>query len=86
VFVLIGSNAFSSGVFAVVESRNEIGATLVGDPTRGKPNSYSKTPSFTLPNSQLEISCCNKNFRLLKDQEPPSLECDIHCPMSLADV
>ena len=84
-YVLIGPRTYSSGVFAAVDLRNEADATLVGEPTGGKPNSYGNTPSFRLPNSQMEVWYCTKNFRLIKYADPFSLNPDIDVVLSLKD-
>jgi hypothetical protein len=85
-YALIGRSTFSSGVFAAVDLRDQAGAILVGEPTGGKPNSYGDTPSFKLPNSQLEVRYCTKYFRLIKRGNPPSLMPDMPVTLSLADV
>jgi len=83
--VLIGPNTFSSGVHAAVELRGDPGATLVGQPTGGKPNSYGESPHFRLPHSQMEVHYCTKNFRLIRNANPPSLMPDVRVTPSLKD-
>jgi hypothetical protein len=54
-FGLIGGETFSSGLWTADDLRKQ-GATLVGSPTGGKPNSYGNVRTFRLPNSRLEVS------------------------------
>jgi len=84
-YVLIGPGTFSSAVLAAIQLRNEAGATLVGQPTGGKPNCYGESPYFRLPNSQMEVHYCTKNFRLIPNADPPSLDPDIRVALSLKD-
>lgn len=85
VFVLIGAGSFSSAIHEAIQLRNEAGATLIGQPTGGKPNCYGDASYFRLPNSQMEVHYCTKNFRLIKNADPPSLDPDIRVALSLKD-
>ncbi len=83
IYALIGRGTFSSGLLAALELRNEPGAILVGEPTGGKPNCYGNSPSFTLPNSRIQVWYCEKYFRTIPTSDPPSLEPDIPVSLSL---
>jgi hypothetical protein len=85
VFVLIGRRTFSSALMNAIELDQEANATLVGEPTGGRPNHYGEVRSFALPNSQLKISYSTKFFRELPDSDPPSLQPEIAAPPTLAN-
>jgi hypothetical protein len=84
-YVLIGSQTFSSGVFAVMDFRTDLHALLVGEPTGNKPNHYGLQQNFALPNSRLMVHYSARHFRLMPDADPPTVEPDIMAPTSLAD-
>ncbi len=58
---------------------------LIGLPTGGKPNCYGESPSFRLPNSQMEVHYCTKFFHFITNADPPSLEPDLVVSLSLKD-
>jgi hypothetical protein len=92
-FVLIGPGTFSSGETAVEEFHNSFArfpglrfnATLIGEPTGGKPNCYGDVRVFELPNSQLLVQYSTKHFQLSENDDPPSREPDIEVTRSLTD-
>ena len=84
-YVLIGRNTCSSGMWAAVLLRQRFGARLVGEPTSGKPNSYGDFRIMYLSNSGLEIRYSTKWFQLLSSNAPASLEPDLRAPQSLKD-
>jgi len=71
-FGLIGSETFSSGLWTADDLR-KLGAVLVGSPTGGKPNAYGDVLTFSLPNSQIQVTYSTRFFRLIEDADPPSL-------------
>jgi hypothetical protein len=92
-FVLIGPVTFSSGEMAAEGFHNSFSetpgshfnATLVGEPTGGKPNGYGEVKIFKLPNSKLQVACSTKYFRPIKDGDPPSLQPDVTVTRSWED-
>jgi hypothetical protein len=62
VFVLIGRTTFSSAVLNAIELKKKLGATLVGTPTGGSPNSYGEIKMFELTNSHLRGQYSTKLF------------------------
>lgn len=92
-FILIGPATMSSGEMAAEEFYNSYSekagphfqATLVGEPTGGKPNCYGDIGVFGLPNSGLQVRYSKKYFRLTKDGDPPSREPDITVTRSWED-
>jgi hypothetical protein len=83
-FCLIGGETFSSGVWTANDLRR-LGATLVGSPTGGKPNSYGNVRSFLLPSSRLEAFYSTTFYRIIDDADPPSLIPDVPVDPTLAD-
>ena len=60
-------------------------ATLVGEPTGGRPNCYGELIGFKLPNSNLQVNCSTKYFRQSRDDDPPSRDPDITVARSWED-
>ena len=54
-YVLIGNNTFSSGVYLTSMLQRQFGATLIGEPTGQGANFYASPKTLTLPNSGLAI-------------------------------
>jgi hypothetical protein len=84
--VLIGARTFSSALMNAIELQEELGATLIGTPTGGRPNGYGETRSFTLPNSGLRVQYSTRFFRNLPGNNAPALEPDIVAPITWADL
>lgn len=82
-FVIIGRQTFSSGILNAVALK-KAGAILIGEATGGKPNHYGEVKSFTLPNSNLDVTYSTKYFKMLSE-DTPSLMPDIPAPLTMAD-
>jgi hypothetical protein len=54
-YTFISRGTFSSAIEAVVDCKEDLGATLIGEPTGGCPNSYGDMRSFQLPNSRAVV-------------------------------
>ncbi len=74
--VLIGRSTFSSAVLHAARFRNETAATLVGEPTGGKPNHFGEVKSYELPNSHIAVSYSTKRFHPFKE-DPPTIAPDV---------
>jgi hypothetical protein len=83
VYAIMGRETFSSGIFAVNDLRNR-GATLAGEPTGGKPNSWGEVLSFSLPNSGTSVRYSTKFFTLVPG-DPASFEPMLSAPISSSD-
>jgi len=83
-YVLTGSQTFSSGVDVAVRLQENAGAEVVGTATGGMPNSFGNAVDFNLPNSDFEAWCSSGYFRLLEG-EPPTLEPDVDVGRPWAD-
>jgi hypothetical protein len=66
--------------------RRELNATLVGEPTGEKLNSYGEVRHLKLPNSGLSIQYSTELFRMQKDGDADALNPDIPAPYTLADL
>jgi C-terminal processing protease CtpA/Prc len=75
IFIVIGRGTISAAMVNAIETRDQLRAILVGEPTGSKPNSYSENDSLTLPNSKLKVSYSTKFYKL-QTQETASLEPD----------
>jgi C-terminal processing protease CtpA/Prc len=82
--VLIGPGTFSSGVLNAWQLRKKTGATLVGEPTGGKPNCYGDVRLLKLPSSGIQVAYSTKYFRLVPE-DTPSLMPDITIEPSFED-
>lgn len=83
-FVLTCERTFSSGVDVAVRLRANAGATVVGSPTGGMPNSFGNAIEFTLPNSGTVGRCSTGYFRITEG-EPSTLTPDVSVERSFSD-
>jgi tRNA A-37 threonylcarbamoyl transferase component Bud32 len=84
-YVLIGGQTFSSGLFNAIYFQRRLHAILVGEPTGGRPNSYGEVRALKLPHSHLDVYYPVKRFQRISDGDPDSLEPDITVPFTLKD-
>lgn len=82
IFVLIDTESFSSGLMAAVDLKTKLQATLVGEPSGEKLDSYGEVKEFTLPNSRLTVRFSSKHFSAPKGFGPDALQPDIAAPMT----
>jgi len=86
VFVLIGGGTFSAAIEAAMDFKSKVHATLVGEPTGGRPNIFGNPKTLTLPNSQLRIVYSTSFVRHVSDGEPSAVYPDLLASPSLADA
>lgn len=68
VFILIGRNTFSSGMFAIYRTIEAVpNAVTVGEPSGGAIDCYGEVRMFQLPNSLLPIGYSTKYFEFSSD-------------------
>lgn len=84
VYVITGNTTFSSGVWCAVDFRSQTNATLLGEPTGGKPNSYGEVLSLLLPNSKIGFQYSTK-YQSIVPGNDPTLWPDVPIEMSAAD-
>jgi C-terminal processing protease CtpA/Prc len=63
VYVITGRATQSAAMVNAIDFRKELSAILVGEPTGGRPNSYSENDEFRLPNSNIEVSYSTRYYR-----------------------
>ena len=83
-FVIVGRNTFSSGIFAACDMR-KTNAIFVGEPTGSKPNHFGEVKTFQLPSSGLTVQHSSKSFKLM-DDDPETFEPDIQIQFKAAEV
>jgi hypothetical protein len=69
-FVAISRRTYSSGVFAALDLKRQLGAVLVGEPTGGSPNGYGESRSLILPSSGTRVNYCVKYYHLSETPDP----------------
>lgn len=83
-FVVIGRNTFSSAILNALRFRNTTKATLIGEPTAGKPNHFGEVRNFDLPNSHIKVSYSTKYFHD-SEQDTDSLMPDVMAELTFKD-
>jgi len=83
-FVLVGRVTFSSALMNAVSFRKLTKATLVGEPTGGKPNHFGETKTFTLPNSGMTIQHSTRYFKE-QEKDEDALDPDVRVDVRAAD-
>jgi hypothetical protein len=86
VFALIGGGTFSAGIDAAMDIKTRLHATLVGEPTGGRPNGWGNAKIVTLPHSGLRVQYSTSFFRIIRAADPPALDPDVPVAAALADV
>src|SRR5262249_4046028 len=86
VFVLIGGATFSAAIENAMEMKEQLHATLVGEPTGGKPNIYGNPKTLTRPNSQLRIQYSTSFVHHVAGAEPTAVDPDVRVSPTLADL
>lgn len=84
VFVVIGKRTFSSAVLNTLDFQQYCRATLVGEPTSGRPNHFGEVRNFRLPNSGATVLYSTKYFQKV-DGDPVAIEPDIRIELSFSD-
>jgi hypothetical protein len=85
-YLLTSRDTFSASLMLVVRLQRDPGAVLVGEPGRGKPNSYSEIGPFELPNTGLLGTL---SARYYQEADPldqrTRVEVDIAVPVTYGD-
>lgn len=85
IFVIIGRNTFSSALLNSFALQRLAGATVVGEPSGGKPNCYGEVQYLTLNNSKMQIRYSTQYYHLIEDDSLLSMLPDLPCPVTFAD-
>jgi hypothetical protein len=86
VFVLIGGGTFSAAIENAMDLKAKVHATLVGEPTGGKPNIFGNPKTVTLPNSKLSVQFSTSFVRHVSNDDQSAVEPDVRVSATLADV
>ncbi|MBU3089422.1 peptidase S41 [Clostridium gasigenes] len=84
-FIVIGRDTFSSALLNAFSFKNNTNATLIGEPTGGKPNCYGEIEKFNLPNSKFLITYSTEYYNLIEDDNSDSLLPDINVEVGIYD-
>ena len=82
IYVIIGRDTFSSALLNVYSMKNKTRATLVGEPTGGKPNCFGEVLRVRLDSGFL-ISYSTKYYHLIEDDLMSSLFPDVQLEYSM---
>lgn len=85
VFEVIGRDTFSSALLNAYSLKNNANATLIGEPTGGKPNSFGEVQYFSLKNSGLVVRYSTEYYKIIEDDKLMSLFPDVECPLAFSD-
>ncbi|POS01985.1 peptidase S41-like protein [Flavobacterium croceum DSM 17960] len=66
-FLVVGSDTFSSAIFNAVYFKEKTNVITIGEETSGKPNHYGFVGSFVLPYSQIKINYSKEYWKLTDD-------------------
>jgi PAS domain-containing protein len=86
VWVLIGRRTFSSAFMNAMQFKQATKATLVGEPTGQKPNSFGEVKMLKLPHSGLVVQYSTQYFRRYPQGDPLTFEPDVRLDPTLDDV
>lgn len=82
--VLIGRRTYSSGMMNAYQLRDRAGATLVGEPTGGKPNAFGEVKQVVLPRSHILLGYSTKYFQDVPG-DPASIEPAVRVMLTAVD-
>lgn len=68
VYVIVGRRTFSAGLIHAMELKRLLNATILGEPSGGKPNFYGGSDSRYLPNSCLRINFARSHRKTTSDE------------------
>ncbi|MFZ5642335.1 MAG: hypothetical protein ACOY46_01945 [Bacillota bacterium] len=69
-YVIVGRETFSAGMFNALQFREATRAIFVGEPTGGIPNGYGEVMSFQLAGTNLYVSYSTKYLRCSREDSP----------------
>jgi hypothetical protein len=77
VYAITGPATFSAAMVNALDLRRNVNAVLVGEPTGGRPNSYSEHGEFLLSNSGLRVSYATRYYQFVAEGDTAVLP-DVH--------
>jgi hypothetical protein len=84
--VIIGRTTYSSALQNAITLSREFQATLIGEPTGGKPNHYGEVRNFVLPNVGLRVGYSTRYWLNYPDADPLTLEPDVRAEPTFVDL
>ena len=81
-YVITGRNTFSAALMFTIRMERRTNALFAGEPGAGKPNSYSETGPFELPNSGLNGSL-SALFHQEGDPDDDRMQIDVDIPAAI---
>ncbi|HHI79178.1 MAG TPA: hypothetical protein ENK02_04305 [Planctomycetes bacterium] len=84
-YCLISRRTFSSALLNATAMKQKYRATLVGEPTGGKPNHFGEVQPLRLKNSRLTVYYSTKHFKRVPG-DPDSLVPDVKIPLISREV
>ncbi|MBN1064723.1 S41 family peptidase [Clostridium botulinum] len=75
-YAIIGRRTFSSAVLNAMSLRNETNATLIGEPTGGKPNHFGEVKTIHLSNVNIDVNYSSNYFKT-SDEDTDSIYPDV---------
>jgi len=85
IYTLIGKSTFSSAIINAVQTKEELGSTLIGSATGGNVNGYGEVKSFELKNHPFVVTYSTKYFEIIKGYDKDSLYPDVEVEQTLED-
>ncbi|ACL70247.1 peptidase S41 [Halothermothrix orenii] len=85
IYVVIGNRTFSAATINAIHFKEYTKATLIGEPTSGKPNHYGEVKTFKLPNTGMLVHYSTKYITLIDNADPDSIYPDIYCYVKFSD-
>ena len=85
IYTLIGKSTFSSAIINAVQTKDELGSTLIGTATGGNVNGYGEVKTFELKNHPFVVTYSTKYFELIRGYDKDSLYPDVEVKQSLED-
>lgn len=85
VYTLIGNNTFSSAIINAIQTKDELGSTLIGSATGGNVNHFGEAKTFELLNHPFVVTYSTEYLELIKDYDKESLHPDVEVIQTLQD-
>jgi len=85
VYTLIGKSTMSSAIINAIQFKDELDATLVGNPTGGNVNHFGELQFLELPNTKIAVSYSTKYFELITGYDKDSLYPDVEITQTYDD-
>ncbi len=84
-FVIVGRKTYSSGMWNAIELKTQTNATIIGEPTGGRPNHFGEIRPLVLPSSKLKVYYSTRRWNLMKGSKADSLEPDLRIKFNSSD-